>query len=108
MSRVSYSVNKPEQVVCVPPQGFPRDRLVRYLELLRRQQAAPMSDCLAGKVQGFKPEEVRDFVQLMLDEDIILGLEPADQDYLVKTARPGINSYLQREARKIREARKQD
>ena len=104
--KIRYTSQDNEQVVCVPPQGFPRDRLVRYLELLRAQQAAPMEQCLQGLVPGFQPHEVRDFVELMCNDDLINGLDQPDREYLVHTARPGINAFLQREARKLRARRK--
>ncbi len=91
-SRVAYSAVDCPRVVCVPRGGFPLERLRNYIE--RCQREIP-----------FKPDEVKDLVQMLCNDALLSCLAPADQTLVASKIKPAVNSFLQREGVKIHKLR---
>jgi hypothetical protein len=91
--RVTYTELGEPKVVCVPEGGFPLERLRRYIERCKRERL-------------LTPQEVRDFVVLLCDDELISALSAAERQLVKEKVRPTVSAFLQPRARAIREARK--
>ncbi|MFA4954484.1 MAG: hypothetical protein WC641_04185 [Patescibacteria group bacterium] len=74
-----------------PPGGYRFDRLIGYLGRLRAESA-------------FKPDEVKDLVGLLCDDELLAELSPDEQTFVRVTVKPTINGVLQRFERERRRA----
>ncbi len=90
--RVTYTEWNEPRVVCVPEGGFPLERMRRYIERCRHEHL-------------LTPKEVRDFVELLCDDELIASLTDAERRLVEEKVKPTVNGFLQRKGREIREAR---
>lgn len=87
--KIGYSVKTESRVVCVPPRGFPLERLRDYV-----------GRCV--ELRTFMPDELLDLIQLLCDDELIGKLDERGRLLVMNEIRPTVNEILQRKARELR------